>query len=200
MAAFGWNSRRPPLPVPGINHARPSLQHGQIVCSLCGLTFVNPQCLIKHVESHIHDKERISRTRNELSIFPVMRDAIPKPSPPGFLFPVLPPSQPALHGGFPMMAIRGRNPNFFNGNHIALPPPNPPPQVLAPISRGNHVFRPQFIMPMNRPRINTMDEPPSDCTRPFLQLIEFSIATTVKPGDPKNEIASGKIDLELKLY
>ncbi|PKI65203.1 hypothetical protein CRG98_014352 [Punica granatum] len=200
MAVCGWISRRPPLPMNGTNHARFSQQHGQIACRLCGLIFVNAQRLINHIESHILNAERISRTRNELNMFPVKRDAIPNSPPPEFRFPLPPPSQPAPHGGIPPMAIHGRNPNFFNGNHIVLPQPNPPPQVLPPISRGNHVFRPPFIMPMKRPRINTMDETPSDCTRPFVRLIEFPIAKMVRTGEADNEIASCTVDLDLKLY
>lgn len=182
----------------GINHARPSPQNQCIACHLCGKVFMSTQSLVNHIESHIIQEDRFSRTRTEWGIPPIRRDTIPSPRLSAFPSPLTSRAGAPVHGGFQPVASLGRNSNSVNGSRVAAPPSNPPQRMLPPVNWGNRAFRSQVLPPVG-PQISIINESPNDFTRPYIQQLEHPISATIRPREADSEMDSGVVDLTLKL-
>ena len=205
MAEHGWSLRhRINMQHGSTNHiARHEPFHNptQIACRLCDHVFMSTQALINHIESHMAEEEssaasRSRQHRTTTTRLPSQRDLL------------LPNFATLLENRLPLvqpLPPAERHP--FLCVHRSFAPLRPPPTLLpqvSPMARfSSHA--PQLILsgPQEQRRVLAPEEPPGDCTKPYLDQLEHPIMAVVQGADrnDENNGISGlnKLDLALKL-
>lgn len=182
------------------DHQQPFYNSTQIACRICDHVFMSTQALINHIESHMVEEETAASIRqHRTNRLPAsQRDLFANCLQPSFAtLPenglLLPPPLPERHP-------------FLGVNRTFAPPPTGllPPQV-SPMARNytNFSNSPQLILSAPQGQSRVAEAPPSDCTRPYLDLLEQPIKAMVQVSgrnDENNGISGlNRLDLALKL-
>lgn len=205
MAEHGWNLRHRNMQHGLTNHARHDQPFhnptSQIACRLCDHVFLSTQALINHIESHIAEEESTAASRSRqhraTSRLPSQRDLLFNCSQPNFA--TLPENRLPLVQ--PPAAAAERHPFLCVHRTFAPPTPTLLPQVYPMGRFSSHA--PQLILSGPQGQRRAAEEPPGDCTKPYLDQLEHPIMAIVQVADrnDENNGISGlnKLDLALKL-
>lgn len=174
----------------------------QIACRLCDHVFMSTQALINHIESHMAEEETTtaSRRQHRTNRMPSQRDLFANSLQPSFatlpenMLPLVQPLPPPER--HPFLGV--------NRSTFALPAPTLLSPQVSLMARNSFSHAPQFILsaPQGQRR-SVAEEPPSDCTRPYLDQLELPIMAIVQASDRNDEnngfSGLNKLDLALKL-
>jgi hypothetical protein len=179
------------------NHERhePFYNPTQIACRLCDHVFLSTHALISHIESHMAEEETTTapRRQHRTNRMPPQRDLFANSLQPSFA--TLPENRLPRPERHPFLGV---NPSTF-----ALPPPTLLSPQVSLMARNCFSHAPQFMLSAPQGQRRVADEPPSDCTKPYLDQLEQPIMAIVQASDRNDEnngfSGLNKLDLALKL-
>lgn len=172
----------------------------QIACRICNRVFVSTQALINHIESHMVNEESNSRLQHRANrITPSQRALCANPLRPNFALSIPPRETPQLFENrlAPVQPIAPPERHlFYGGSRFIAPQPNLLP-LLPPMPMNKFALPPQMMLSAEQTQRRMVEEPPSDCTRPFIDQLDHPIVLSIEAADSNND--DDKLDLTLKL-
>ncbi|KAK4538929.1 hypothetical protein RGQ29_032157 [Quercus rubra] len=183
MGEYRWNMRHGNMHEFNNSQRHHPYMPTQIACRICNRVFVSTQALINHIESHMVNEEALC----------------PNPLRPNFALSIPPRETPQLFENrlapVQPIALPERH-HFYGGSRFIAPQPNLLP-LLPPMPMNKFALPPQMMLSAEQTQRRMVEEPPSDCTRPFIDQLDHPIVLSIQAADSNND--DDKLDLTLKL-